>query len=117
MFTVYILFSKSTQKFYVGFTCDLEDRLTRHNDLRSKSTKSGTPWVLVYTEHFESSPKAKTREKQIKNWKLIGRTKPFGYDDKSRIVDYWACQMKLSRHLRFFRFEFKYYSSPRGSVL
>ncbi|OXA86634.1 GIY-YIG nuclease family protein, partial [Flavobacterium hercynium] len=30
-FTVYILFSESKNKFYIGFTSNLEDRIIRHN--------------------------------------------------------------------------------------
>ncbi|WP_396210663.1 GIY-YIG nuclease family protein, partial [Flavobacterium sp.] len=30
-FFVYILFSPYKDKFYIGFTSDLENRITRHN--------------------------------------------------------------------------------------
>ncbi|MCC9065201.1 GIY-YIG nuclease family protein [Flavobacterium piscisymbiosum] len=30
-FTVYILFSESKNKFYIGFTSNLEDKIIRHN--------------------------------------------------------------------------------------
>ncbi|MBY0435368.1 MAG: GIY-YIG nuclease family protein [Cyclobacteriaceae bacterium] len=48
-FTVYVLFSKSTQKFYCGQTDDFELRLTRHNAGMVKSTKNGMPWMKVWT--------------------------------------------------------------------
>jgi len=56
-------------KFYVGSTGNIEDRLERHNQGRSKFTKGGIPWELVYTEAFQSRPEAVRRERQIKSWK------------------------------------------------
>jgi putative endonuclease len=69
MFLVYILFSESTGRFYVGHTADILDRVQRHNDGRSASTKSGRPWTLVFSEPYESRAEAMKREKQIKGWK------------------------------------------------
>jgi len=69
MFLVYILFSESKGRFYVGHTADILDRVKRHNDGRSASTKSGRPWTLVFTEPYESRAEAMKREKQIKGWK------------------------------------------------
>ncbi|MCB0825241.1 MAG: GIY-YIG nuclease family protein [Armatimonadetes bacterium] len=69
MFFVYILHSASSDRFYVGHTSNLDDRLARHNQGRSKSTKSGVPWTLVYHEQFESRAEAVRRESEIKSWK------------------------------------------------
>ena len=44
---VYILFSETRSKYYVGQTIDIVDRLIRHNGGRVLSTKSGVPWKLV----------------------------------------------------------------------
>ena len=73
MFYTYILFSELTNKFYVGSTGNLEDRINRHNSGRSKATKSGIPWKLVYTENFENRSEAFKREMEIKNWKSHNR--------------------------------------------
>jgi putative endonuclease len=45
---VYIIYSPSTNTYYKGQTADLNDRLSRHNQGREKSTKSGAPWHLVW---------------------------------------------------------------------
>ena len=66
---VYILYSQSLDKYYVGHTKDLNDRLTRHNNGRSKYTKSGAPWKLVYTEEFPGKAQAYQREQEIKRKK------------------------------------------------
>ena len=47
-FKVYILWSESIQKFYVGFTKDIEDRLNRHNKGYEKFTSTGIPWILIW---------------------------------------------------------------------
>ena len=65
-FYVYILYSSSSDKYYVGFTQDLEKRLARHNSGLNRSTKSGLPWELKYSEVFETRGEAMVREKQIK---------------------------------------------------
>ena len=66
---VYILYSPKKDRFYVGYSCQLADRIQRHQSGRSKSTKSGRPWLLVYLEGFDDSGMAYQREKQIKRRK------------------------------------------------
>jgi len=69
MFTVYILYSKKLDRYYIGHTGNLEDRIERHNQGRSKSTKAGVPWILVYQERLENKPEAYKREMTIKKMK------------------------------------------------
>jgi putative endonuclease len=69
MFCTYVLKSKKTSKHYIGHCADLDDRMKRHNDGRSVSTKSGVPWELIYFEEFETRSLAVKREKQIKSYK------------------------------------------------
>ena len=69
MFTVYILFSSSIDKYYVGYTNDLERRLTEHNRKKGKYTDGGIPWRLVHQEEYESKIEAMNREKLIKSQK------------------------------------------------
>ena len=66
MYTVYILFSKSSLKYYTGQTDNLENRLHRHNSGLSLSTKSGRPWGLVYQIQFSSRSEAMFLEQKIK---------------------------------------------------
>tara|TARA_R110001599_G_scaffold35840_5_gene112993 strand:+ start:22134 stop:22307 length:174 start_codon:yes stop_codon:yes gene_type:complete len=44
---VYILFSETRSRYYVGQTADIIKRLERHNQGRVKSTRLGIPWKLV----------------------------------------------------------------------
>jgi len=69
MYYVYILYSRSTGRFYTGQTDDVGDRYIRHNQGRSKATKSGAPWLLVHVEGFSTRKEAVAREAQIKSKK------------------------------------------------
>lgn len=67
MFTVYILYSPSYNKTYVGFTSNLEQRLLSHNELAKKGWAiKFRPWNLIYTEVFDTKAAALFREKQLK---------------------------------------------------
>jgi putative endonuclease len=66
---LYILYSKSLDKYYIGSTGDISDRLERHNTGRSIYTKSGIPWELKYFEEYETRSNAYKREQEIKSWK------------------------------------------------
>ncbi len=63
---VYILYSRSLNRFYVGHTSNLEDRLKRHNEGRSKSTKAGVPWELKWRQNCKSRSEAMKLELKIK---------------------------------------------------
>jgi putative endonuclease len=65
-FTVYILFSKSTQKYYTGSTQDLENRLLEHNSGETKSIKHGIPWEVVWNTLLPSRAEAIQLEIKIK---------------------------------------------------
>ena len=63
---VYILKSENSGKYYIGSKSNLEDRLKRHNEGRSKYTKHGIPGELLYSEQHLNRSSAIRREKQIK---------------------------------------------------
>ena len=69
MYFVYILYSKSKNRYYVGHTNDLQRRLIEHNSGLTKSTKAHRPWKIVYTENLVSKSEAYKREKEIKSYK------------------------------------------------
>ncbi len=67
MYTVYVLHSKSFNKIYIGYTSDIEQRLISHNHPGNKGwTKRFAPWILVYSEQYDSKTNAIAREKQLK---------------------------------------------------
>lgn len=69
MFKTYILKSIKNGRYYIGHTSNIEERVLRHNSGRSKFTKSGMPWKLVYTENYPTKAEAFRRETEIKSYK------------------------------------------------
>ncbi|HAH55463.1 MAG TPA: excinuclease ABC subunit C [Flavobacterium sp.] len=68
-YIVYILFSETKDRFYIGYTSNLEERIIRHNQKSKGFTGASNDWNLVYYELFENQSEAIKREKQIKSWK------------------------------------------------
>jgi putative endonuclease len=68
MFTVYVLTNK-VGKRYVGHTSDVKRRLNEHNNTGIGFTSKHRPWVLSYTEEYESRSEAMIREKFLKTGK------------------------------------------------
>ena len=68
-YTVYIIYSKLLDQYYVGHTGNLTDRLYRHRNSGSLSTKKTGDWELVYKEEFETRSEASLRERAIKSKK------------------------------------------------
>ena len=69
MYTFYILFSETIDKFYVGFTSDLNERIRKHNSNHKGFTGKASDWKLVHSQIYESKDLACTREQQVKAWK------------------------------------------------
>ena len=69
MHYTYILFSSSINKYYIGYTVNLELRLERHNSGWGKFSSKGIPWELVYYEKFLTKSDAMKREYEIKSMK------------------------------------------------
>ncbi|MBK5284150.1 MAG: GIY-YIG nuclease family protein [Bacteroidia bacterium] len=65
-FYVYILYSESLERYYIGQTSDIEKRLQRHNRGVVNSTSKGTPWKLVYKESLTSRGETVKKEREIK---------------------------------------------------
>lgn len=66
MFYVYFLKSVEKQEFYIGYTNNLRRRFAEHNNKLVRSTKSKTPYKLVYYEAYLSEVDARRRESSLK---------------------------------------------------
>ena len=66
MVYVYILYSSSLGKFYVGSTDNVERRIDQHNSGRSNLTSKGIPWKLITRIECKSRSEAMGLEIQIK---------------------------------------------------
>jgi putative endonuclease len=70
MYWTYILKSRSTGQYYIGYTADLADRIRRYcQGLTQTTRRRKGPWDLVYRETFKLKSEAIKREHEIKNWK------------------------------------------------
>ncbi|MCF8374389.1 MAG: GIY-YIG nuclease family protein [Bacteroidales bacterium] len=66
---VYILYSKSLDKYYVGYTENIEARIAKHNSKHKGFSGKAKDWEVVYSESHDSKYEALKRETQIKKWK------------------------------------------------
>ncbi len=72
MYIVYILHNSAIDKYYVGHTSNLANRLKDHNKITHKvkyAAKQKGEWKLQYQEAFETKKLAVIREQEIKRWK------------------------------------------------
>lgn len=72
MHTIYAIYNRKNNKFYIGQTENLEKRLLAH---RNKTFKNGYTakfdgeWQLIYREEIATHGEALTREKQLKSFR------------------------------------------------
>ena len=69
MYSCYIIFSEKLNKFYVGHTENILQRLMQHNNGISEFTSKANDWILVYEEKFIDRKNAFDREREIKKKK------------------------------------------------
>lgn len=62
----YVLLSEVDNKFYIGWTDNINNRLSDHNNGKVRSTKSRIPLKLVYFEACLKKVNVIKREKQLK---------------------------------------------------
>jgi putative endonuclease len=64
---VYVLYSRSFNRYYTGMCSNIERRLFEHNSGKTKSTKAFIPWEVIFTEVVSSRQDARIREKYWKS--------------------------------------------------
>jgi putative endonuclease len=69
MYYIYVIKSKKDNKFYTGFTNNLNRRLQEHNQgkVSTPSTRNRGPFELVYKELAKTRIEARAREKYLKS--------------------------------------------------
>ena len=58
----YILYSESINKYYIGHTSNIDERIRKHNTDHKGFTGHKNDWELVYSEEFESKSDAYFRD-------------------------------------------------------
>lgn len=69
MFYVYVLYSQTKKKRYVGQTQELGRRLAEHNAGLSRYTSGKGPWELIFCEELPTRSTAIKRERFLKTGK------------------------------------------------
>jgi putative endonuclease len=66
MFSVYILQSEKTKRYYTGSAQNITNWIVEHNSGETKSIRSGIPWKIVHVEEYKTRSEAVRKEEQIK---------------------------------------------------
>ncbi len=70
MYWTYILYSEKIDKYYIGYTSNIQNRLDFHNSDSNKIwSKRGIPWKMVFSHKFATSTEAIKAERFIKKQK------------------------------------------------
>ena len=78
IYTVYILKSILTDKFYIGYTNNVARRISEHNSEDNKGwTKSFRPWKIFFTQKCENMIEAVRLEKYLKSLKNKDRIREY----------------------------------------
>jgi putative endonuclease len=65
----YIIYSASSNRYYIGHTSEIAERVRKHNSNHKGFTGKANDWQVAYTEEFETKEEAYARERQVKSWK------------------------------------------------
>ncbi|MBD3411390.1 MAG: GIY-YIG nuclease family protein [Ignavibacteriales bacterium] len=68
-YTLYILYSRSLDRHYIGHTNDFSRRLAEHNSRHTRSTRGGAPWVPRLTRDYPTKAEAHAEERRLKRLK------------------------------------------------
>ncbi len=69
---LYILESEKDGTHYVGISTNVKRRLIEHNSRNAQSTKTKTPWKIIYQEPHHDIKSAREREKYLKSYRGVG---------------------------------------------
>ena len=69
MYSVYVLQSLKTKRFYTGQTTNIARRIEEHNKGKTRSTAKKGPYQLIHLEHYSTRAEAVKRERYLKTGK------------------------------------------------
>lgn len=64
---VYVIYSETTDHYYIGLAKDVQIALWQHNARAISATADGKPWVIKFRLGFETRPEAQSLEMKLKN--------------------------------------------------
>ena len=59
--------SKIYKKTYVGYTKDLDKRISLHNTNKGAKSTKGYKWIIIYEKKFNTKTEAMSYEYKLKN--------------------------------------------------
>ncbi len=68
-YSLYILKSVQTPKYYTGISQNPQRRLEYHNTIEKGFTSRYRPWEIIFTKEYETRQEASKAEIKIKSWK------------------------------------------------
>jgi putative endonuclease len=74
----YIIFSHYLNKYYLGHSSEIHERIRKHNSNHKGFTGNVNDWKLVYSEKFDTKEAAYARERELKKWKNRRRSERLG---------------------------------------
>jgi putative endonuclease len=69
MYWIYIIKSSSANRYYIGQTANLKNRIHHHNAGREKYTRIASDWQLVFSKEYQTRTQAQKVENFIKKQK------------------------------------------------
>jgi len=69
MYFVYILYSEKCDRYYVGYSADVQARFVRHNTGMVPATRNCIPYKLCAYKQFSTEIEARREEIRIKKQK------------------------------------------------
>jgi len=83
MYFVYILYSPSLDRYYIGQTAELPSRFRYHLDGRTRSTSTASDWLIVFREALPTLREAMQLERRIKRTKSVKSIARFVRDPRN----------------------------------
>ena len=87
MFFVYILYSPSLDRHYIGQTGDAKERFHLHLDQSTDFTAQADDWLLVFLEPMSSRKEAVRLERRIKQSKSRLSVARYIQDARNTIIN------------------------------
>ena len=69
MYYVYILYSEKCNRYYIGYSADINARIVRHNSGMVSATRNCTPYKICRFKEFNNKMDARKEEIRIKKQK------------------------------------------------
>ncbi|WP_250432404.1 GIY-YIG nuclease family protein [Hanstruepera flava] len=85
-YTVYVLYSEKLNRYYKGFTKNLNNRIKQHNSGSVNYTSKGIPWILVLSIHKKTKQEAMVLERKLKN---LNRIRLMAFIEKYSKTDWY----------------------------